>query len=68
MRNFIIEQKIWPSRVKTERKVLDDPAIVSRLGTENQTEVIEDKVALNSNEKKKAVRAWVQLNIPRFLD
>ena len=58
MRNFIIDQKIWPSRVKTERKVLDDPAIVSRLGTENQTEVIEDKVALNSNEKKKAVRAW----------
>ena len=71
MRNFIINQKTWGVRVRRENKILEDPAVVSRLGKCTEVEKV-DKTAANHKDKVKAVRAWNlrqnwkfgQVNIP----
>ena len=57
MRNFIINQKTWGVRVKRENKILEDPAVMSRLGTGTLVDKV-DKTSANHKEKVKAVRAW----------
>ena len=57
MRNFIINQKTWGSRVKREKKLLEDPDVMSRLGTGTEVQKV-DKTAASQKEKVKAVRAW----------
>lgn len=57
MRNFIINQKTWGLRVKRERKILEDPAVIPRLGSCTEVQKV-DKTATSHKEKVKAVRAW----------
>ena len=57
MRNFIINQKTWGLRVKREKEILEDPAVISRHGTCTEVEKV-DKMAASHKEKVKAVRAW----------
>ena len=57
MRNFIINQKTWGVRVKRENKILEDPAVMSRLGTGTLVDKV-DKTSASHKEKVKAVRAW----------
>ena len=57
MRNFIIDQKTWGLKFKRENKILEDPAVLSRLGTCTKIEK-EDKVTTSHKQKVKAMRAW----------
>ena len=57
MRNFMINQKTWGLRVKREREILEDPAVISRLGTCTEVQKVE-KTATSLKEKVKAVKAW----------
>ena len=57
MRNFIINQKTWSLRVKREKKVFEDPDVMSRLGIGTEIQKV-DKAATSHKDKVKSVRAW----------
>ena len=57
LRNFIINQKTWSMRVKGEKKIFEDPSVVSRLGIGSEVQKV-DKAVTSYKEKEKAVRAW----------
>jgi len=57
LRNFIINQKTWSMRVKREKKIFEDPSVVSRLGIGSEVQKA-DKAVTSHKEKVKAVRAW----------
>ena len=57
LRNFIINQKTWSLRVKREKKVFEDPDVMSRLGIGTEIQKV-DKAATSHKDKVKAVRAW----------
>ena len=57
LRNFIINQKTWSMKVKREKKIFEDPSVVSRLGIGSEVQKA-DKAVTSHKEKVKAVRAW----------
>ena len=57
LRNFIINQKTWSMRVKREKKIFEDPSVVSRLGIGSEVQKAV-KAVTSHKEKVKSVRAW----------